>query len=190
MQLENTRMQYIRLYILVTILSFLLCPNVWSQVSQRSITLDEVVGTLSLESTSAKIERLNFQNDLLQFENYKKSFLPSFSFSANPVNSLQYSVDTYNYVNSPLLSTRMNSLEFMLQTVGLDYFYTPVAVLPRTPVYIGEGDSKKVHLYNIVYPQKYLGDVIYIKDSKAMRVFNMDIPVAKKYNALELKFHE
>jgi len=41
---------------------------------------------LSLSSTSAKIEKLNFHSKLLLFENYKKSFLPSVSFNVNPLN--------------------------------------------------------------------------------------------------------
>lgn len=107
-----------------------------------------------------------------------------------PVNPFQYGVDICNYVNSPLPPVRINSLELLLQKVGLDYFYIPVNALPRIPVYIRVGGLQDTHSYNIIYPQKYLGGVIYIKDSKAMRVFNMDTSMAKKYNALKLKFDE
>nr|WP_320057664.1 TolC family protein [uncultured Bacteroides sp.] len=48
--------------------------------------MDGVIDSLSLISSEAKIARLNFQNNILQFENYKKSLLPSFSLNANPVN--------------------------------------------------------------------------------------------------------
>lgn len=61
------------------------CLNVFSQSHRQKITLDEVIDSLSLLSSEAKIARLNYQNDLLQFENYKKSQLPSFSLNVSPV---------------------------------------------------------------------------------------------------------
>ena len=65
--------------LLVYILVFSLCyTNAYCQSIPREVTLDEVINRLSLESSSAKIELLNFQNDLLRYENYKKSFLPAF----------------------------------------------------------------------------------------------------------------
>ncbi|WP_286860509.1 TolC family protein [Proteiniphilum sp. UBA5510] len=39
-----------------------------------------------MKSSAAQIEKLNYQNEILQFENYKKSFLPSISLNINPVN--------------------------------------------------------------------------------------------------------
>lgn len=71
----------------------------------RKLTLEEVVNILCLQSPSAKIESLNFKNNLLQFENYKKGFLPSISFSMNPfsfnrsIKLVQYPEDgSYSYV--------------------------------------------------------------------------------------------
>ena len=62
--------------------------NAYSQDKNgtRLITLDEVVNKLSLESPAAQIEKINFQNEILQFENYKKSFLPTLLLNMNPVN--------------------------------------------------------------------------------------------------------
>lgn len=62
------------------------CPNVFSQQQRRIITLDNVIDTLSIFSSAAEIEKLNYHSDLLQYENYKKSFLPALLFSLNPVN--------------------------------------------------------------------------------------------------------
>lgn len=56
-----------------------------AQDEGKVVTLREVVDLLSLESPDARIEQLNFQNKRLQFENYKKSFLPSISLNFNPV---------------------------------------------------------------------------------------------------------
>lgn len=70
--------------IIITIISFSI--RVYSQNAERLITLEEVIDNLSLVSSAAQIEKLNFQNEILQFENYKKSFLPSFSLNLNPIN--------------------------------------------------------------------------------------------------------
>lgn len=50
------------------------------------LTLQEVVDALSLKSPAAQIERLNYQSEILRFENFKKSYLPSLSFNINPIN--------------------------------------------------------------------------------------------------------
>lgn len=65
---------------------FYFCLSVFSQTQKKEITLDEVVDSLSLISFPAQIEKLNYQNEILQFENYKKSFLPAVSLNFNPVN--------------------------------------------------------------------------------------------------------
>lgn len=54
--------------------------------SQQTVelTLDNVINKLALESSQAKILHLNFQNKLLQYENFKKSYLPSVSFNLTP----------------------------------------------------------------------------------------------------------
>lgn len=92
--------------LLAIILSFFFaCITAHGQATAREISLEEVVNDLSLKSSAARIERLNYQNELLQFENYKKSFLPSLSLNFNPVNFnrslrvLQQPTDgSYSYV--------------------------------------------------------------------------------------------
>ncbi len=74
------------LYKLLIILFFASFMKANCQNMPTTVTLDEVIDILSLKSSSAEIENLNFQNELLQFENYRKSFLPSFSLNFNPVN--------------------------------------------------------------------------------------------------------
>lgn len=74
------------LYTLFILLFFASFADANCQNVPRTVTLDEVIDVLSLKSSAAEIEGLNFQNEILQFENYKKSFLPSFSLSFNPVN--------------------------------------------------------------------------------------------------------
>lgn len=91
--------------ILTFVLMSFFCIKTHGQDTARMITLDEVVNVLSLKSSAAQIERLNYQNEILQFENYKKSFLPSFSLSFNPINFnrslrlLQQPLDgSYSYI--------------------------------------------------------------------------------------------
>lgn len=95
----------IPLTLIVVLTVFLVCIKSYGQDTSREITLDEVVNVLSLKSSAAQIERFNYQNELLQFENYKKSFLPSLSLNFNPINFnrslrlLQQPADgSYSYV--------------------------------------------------------------------------------------------
>ncbi len=74
---------------------------------QLRLTLDTVVDNLSPNNPSSKIELLNYKNAIMDYENYQKSYLPSFSMSVNPVSfnqsiqMLQQASDgTYNYVNN------------------------------------------------------------------------------------------
>lgn len=50
------------------------------------VSLELVVDRWSLHAPDAEIEKLNHLNELLQFQNYKKSFLPSLAFQLNPFN--------------------------------------------------------------------------------------------------------
>lgn len=59
----------------------------WSQQDvYNSISLQVAIEILSIHSPSAEIEKLNYRNELLKFENFKKSYLPSISFDFNPIN--------------------------------------------------------------------------------------------------------
>ena len=106
-----------------TVFSLLVSMVAYSQQHQRQITLDEVINILSLESTPAKVERLNFQNTQLSFENYKKGLLPSFAFNMSPINfnrslrMLQQPTDgSYSYVED--YSNNSNWGVTMRQKVG------------------------------------------------------------------------
>ncbi len=78
---------------------------VFGQDAVKTVTIEEVVEELCLKSNAAQIERLNYQNKLLQFENYQKSYLPSVSLNLTPVSFnrslrlLQQPTDgSYSYV--------------------------------------------------------------------------------------------
>ena len=94
-----------RFLFLIVIAAFVLINTKAYSQSIHSLSLTEVVEMLSLDSPAAKIERLNFENEILQFENYKKGFLPAVSLSLSPINlnrsivKLQKADDgQYNYV--------------------------------------------------------------------------------------------
>jgi len=95
---------YIILYKLLLSTSIVWSLHVNAQ-SNISLSLSMVVDTLSLAGPAAQIQRLNFENDLLQFENYKKGFLPAVSISMSPISfnrsivMLQQATDgQYHYV--------------------------------------------------------------------------------------------
>ena len=79
--------------------------NIFSQKAELHLTLTQALDSLALISTTANIEKIRYKNDILLFENYKKSFLPSLSFSLNPINFnrslriLQHPTDgSYSYI--------------------------------------------------------------------------------------------
>ncbi len=91
--------------IVFVIILFVTNLDSYSQINKKQMNLDEIVNILSLESPSAKVEKLKYKNDLLQFENYRKGLLPSISFNLNPINLnrslklLQQPTDgSYSYV--------------------------------------------------------------------------------------------
>jgi len=98
-------MKYLYLKILVpAALSFSLLSDVKAQ-SNGKLSLSMVIDTLALDAPAARIQHLNYENDLLQFDNYKKGFLPSVSVSMSPLSfnrsivKLQQATDgQYNYV--------------------------------------------------------------------------------------------
>lgn len=94
-------------YIIIVVLLLLACLPLHSQGKKRQVTLDEAINSLSLKSIPAKIESLNFHNEQLSFENYKKGLLPSLVFDINPINfnrslrTLQQPTDgSYSYVKN------------------------------------------------------------------------------------------
>ncbi len=85
------------------ILTFFLCSI--SIAAQKAFTFTEVIDTLALSCDEAKMAKLEYQNAIMQYDNYKKSFLPSLSLSLQPVSFnhslrlLQNYVDgSYSYV--------------------------------------------------------------------------------------------
>lgn len=50
------------------------------------ISLEQVLNEWSLSAPEAKKIKLSYENKIMEFENYKKEFLPSIAFSLNPVN--------------------------------------------------------------------------------------------------------
>lgn len=96
----------------------------YGQEIAGTVTLKEVINKLSLESPDAQVEKLNYHNALLQFENYKKGFLPSISLNLSPVSFnrslrlLQNPTDgSYSYVED--YSNNSNVGITVRQKIGL-----------------------------------------------------------------------
>ena len=64
---------------------FLLFPALL-QGQPYQISLEQVLNEWCLVSPSAQKIKLSHENSILEFENYKKEFLPSVAFSLSPVN--------------------------------------------------------------------------------------------------------
>ena len=76
----------LKIYIYLTFHLLFLCNNrVSSQTPIVKGSVSYVVDTLSLTSNNAQIEKLKYKNELLLYENYKKSYLPSISFALSPI---------------------------------------------------------------------------------------------------------
>jgi len=100
MKLSNNKC----LIILTSALSSLFLIEAKAQTNV-SLSLPQVIDILSFDAPEAQILHLNFENSLLQFENYKKGLLPSVSINMSPINfnrsivQLQQASDgQYNYV--------------------------------------------------------------------------------------------
>lgn len=99
-----------------------------------------------------------------------------------------YNWTILNFIPCTLQPVRKNSLEYLLQNTGYDYFYSPVALLPQSPIHIRLGNASTNHLYNIIYPQHCFGGILFIKTSKAMRVNHANISFMKKHGAKQEQY--
>lgn len=68
-----------------TIVWLLFIPIAFYGQTQH-ISLEQVVNEWCLSSLSAQKIKLSYENIILEFENYKKGFLPSVAFSVSPIN--------------------------------------------------------------------------------------------------------
>ena len=105
-------------FIPVAFCHFFVCIEIYGQDTSRAVTLDEVVNVLSLKSSTAQIEKLSYQNEILQFENYKKGFLHPFrsiltyklqsltSFATKPSDGSYSNVEDYSNNSSAGVSIR------------------------------------------------------------------------------------
>ena len=53
-----------------------------------AISIEDAVNIYALRSPRAKVLRLNYENSCLDFDNYRKSFLPMLSFSLTIITTL------------------------------------------------------------------------------------------------------
>lgn len=70
-----------------------------------SVSLSQIMNEWCLDSPAAKQVKLSYENELLEFENYQKEFLPSIALTLNPINFnrsqrlLQHPEDgSYSYI--------------------------------------------------------------------------------------------
>lgn len=73
----------IKLFVCIELFG-LLCSSVYGQ--ELSISLEKVMNEWCLASPAAEKIKLSYENELLEFANYQKEFLPSIAFTLSPVN--------------------------------------------------------------------------------------------------------
>lgn len=101
---------------LIYLLTIFAISGLSAQEKTIRLSLDDVF-SLSLVSSAARIVKMNYQNELLQYENYKKSFLPAISFAftplsfnrslrllQNPENGSYSSIEDYSNTSSGAIS--------------------------------------------------------------------------------------
>ena len=97
-----------------------LSPNV---NAKNTLTLGDVINIYTLKNSTIISERLRFENEQLEYENYKKGFLPSFQFDLSPLSfnrSMRLLQDPYsgNYSNVEDYSNTSSAGLSMTQKVG------------------------------------------------------------------------
>jgi len=104
------------------ILSFIvvLSPKV---CAKKTLTLGDAINFYTFSSPIVKSERLNFENEQMEYENYQKGFLPSLQLELNPVSfnrSMRLLQDPYsgNYSNVEDYSNTSSVSLSMSQKVG------------------------------------------------------------------------
>ena len=89
-----------------------------------TLTLDDAINFYTFKSATVISERLRFENEQLEYENYKRGFLPSFQLNLSPVSfnrSMRLLQDPYNgnYSNVEDYSNTSSASLSMSQKVGL-----------------------------------------------------------------------
>lgn len=105
------------------ILIIVLLQTLFVQAQQR-LTMEMVVNELALESPAAIQQKIQYNNKILTYINYKRNFLPSFAFNVSPlsfnhsIKSLQEATSgKYNYVEDFVNNTTVGI--GIIQDVGI-----------------------------------------------------------------------
>lgn len=68
------------------IMTWIICAPTFLYGQTYQISLEQVIDEWCLSSPSAQKIKLSYDNMILEYQNYKKAFLPSLAFSISPVN--------------------------------------------------------------------------------------------------------
>lgn len=106
------------------IITWFLFVPIQLQGQPYQISLEKVLNEWCLSSPSAQKVKLSHINTLLEFENYKKEFLPSIAFTLNPVNfnhsqKLMQNSENGNYSYVEDYSNNSNTEVAIRQKIGI-----------------------------------------------------------------------
>lgn len=154
--------------------SILLVLLVIKGQAQTIITLDKVVNEWSFNSPTAQKTQLSYENTLLAYKNYKKSFLPSIAFILNPISFnhslrlMQSPVDgSYTYIND--YSNSSNAGFSIQQKIGITGGILSVSSnLNMLTEFSTHQNSFNTIPFAITYSQQLLGGYYIYKKKKRM----------------------
>lgn len=172
--------------VFIPLLLFIGLQQAYGSVGIKILTLDYIIDTLSLYTKDAEIEKIKYYSQLLQYQNYRKSFLPSFSFTLSPINLnrslrlLQKAEDgSYYYIDD--YSNTSNAGLAMRQKIG---FTGGEFTIGSDLNYLHEYSSKRrtfsVTPFYIGYSQQLWGGLKQYKLEKKVQSAQNDIAV-KEY---------
>lgn len=73
--------------------------QVYAQILTKLLSFEDILNAGVYQTIAVKKARLEYSNEILEYENYKKSFLPVFSLSFNPINFTNSMKLLQNYKN-------------------------------------------------------------------------------------------
>lgn len=77
----------------------LYCFNTLIVSAQNHVSLNDALEKYVFNTSRVRINRIKLENSILEFSNYKKSFLPSFNISFSPINYNRNLTLLQNYLN-------------------------------------------------------------------------------------------
>lgn len=153
-------------------------------------SLDSVLDVLVMQTTVVRTELLKLQNEMLEFENYSKGFLPSIHLNLSPLNFnrslklLQNANDgSYSYIED--YSNNSNAEMSISQRIGITGgTFTASSGLNYLREFSKDRNSFNTMIFNVGYSQPLLGGGKFYKLEKGIRHIQKDLAIKNYCSAV------